>query len=42
MPLAVTPKHKYVHFDVTRTERKESTAAPRDPVLPYPKRCRRC
>ena len=32
------PKHKYVHFECNRTQRKVLLAALRYPVLPYPKR----
>jgi hypothetical protein len=37
VPVHRLPKHKYVHFEGSRTERKQLMAALRYPVLPYPK-----
>jgi hypothetical protein len=37
-PIYKHPKHKYVHFEGTRTERADLLAALRYPVQPYPKR----
>jgi hypothetical protein len=38
IPVYRHPKHKYIHFEGDRTERKRLRAALRYPVLPYPKR----
>jgi hypothetical protein len=38
IPVYRHPKHKYVHFEGTRTERKQLLADLRYPAQPYPKR----